>query len=138
VEGSFLEKDTMAFKDKGYDDERFWEQVNADEPTLLAFWNHNCAPCHVMAPVFERLAKRYKGRMEFVAVSVYDRDDIAKRFGVRSTPTFILTRKGKALRHAYGVIHESKLDALLEQYAPPVAAAGPQEERRRLLGWFRR
>ncbi len=30
----------MPFKDKGYDDERFWEQVSSDTPSLLGFWTH--------------------------------------------------------------------------------------------------
>ncbi len=31
----------MAFKDDGgYDDERFWEQLASNEPTLLGFWTH--------------------------------------------------------------------------------------------------
>ena len=30
----------MAFKDDGYDDEGFWEQLASNEPTLLGFWTH--------------------------------------------------------------------------------------------------
>jgi hypothetical protein len=30
----------MAFKDDGYDDERFWERVRSDSPTFLGFWTH--------------------------------------------------------------------------------------------------
>lgn len=30
----------MAFKDNGYDDERFWERLASNEPTLLGFWTH--------------------------------------------------------------------------------------------------
>lgn len=30
----------MAFKDDGYDDERFWAQLASNEPTLLGFWTH--------------------------------------------------------------------------------------------------
>ena len=42
-----------------------------------------------MAPVFARLGKHYRRRIEFIAVNAYDRPDIAKRFGVSSTPTFL-------------------------------------------------
>ncbi len=30
----------MAFKTGTYDDERFWEQVSSDSPSLLGFWTH--------------------------------------------------------------------------------------------------
>ena len=128
----------MPYKDGSYDDQEFWEQIQSDTPTLLAFWNLNCAPCHVMAPVFERLNKRFKRRMEFVAVSVYDREDIAKRFGVSSTPTFIITKRGKALRHIYGVIHEAKFAEQLEAYALPAPLDEPGDQKRGILGRFRR
>ena len=30
----------MAYRDEGYDDERFWEQVRSDRTTFLGFWTH--------------------------------------------------------------------------------------------------
>ena len=77
-----------------------------------------------MAPVFGRLAKHYRKRIEFIAVNAYDRPDIAKRFGVRATPTFILIRKGKPLRRLYGNIPEP----LLKQHLAPYAPAAPESE----------
>jgi len=76
-----------------------------------------------MAPVFGRLAQHYRRRIEFIAVNAYDRPDVAKRFGVHQTPTFLLVRKGKALRHFYGNIPE----ALLKQHLAPYAPAAPAE-----------
>lgn len=95
-----------------------------------------------MAPVFGRLAKHYRRRIEFIAVNAYDRPDIAKRFGVKAVPTFILMRKGKALRRFYGNIPEQ----LLKQHLAPHAAQLNEEEEdekhggllARLLGIFGR
>ena len=93
-----------------------------------------------MAPVFARLGKHYRKRIEFIAVNTYDRPDIAKRFGVKSTPTFILTRKGKALRLFYGNIPEPLLKQQLAPHAPPAPEGADEEEERergllsRLLG----
>lgn len=83
-----------------------------------------------MAPVFARLGKLYRSRMPFVAINASDRPDMARRFGVRSTPTFIVTRKGKALRRFYGNIPEAILKQHLEPIAPP-ATEEPEEEDRR-------
>lgn len=117
----------MPDKDGSYDDQAFWAQIQADSPTLLAFWNHNCAPCKVMAPVFERVGKRFKRRIEFIAVNVYDRPDIARKFAVASTPTFLVVRNGKAVRRLSGVMHEQTLSGHLEGYALPIPAAGVDE-----------
>lgn len=76
-----------------------------------------------MAPVFGRLGKRYKGRIAFIAVNVYDRPEMGKRFGVSATPTFVLVRKGKALHRFYGNIPELLLSKHLAPHAPPAPAA---------------
>ena len=91
-----------------------------------------------MAPVFARLGKHYRKRIEFIAVNTYDRPDIAKRFGVSSTPTFILTRKGKALRRFYGNIPEPLLKQHLASHAPPApeGADEDEDEERGLLSRF--
>jgi thioredoxin-like negative regulator of GroEL len=96
-----------------------------------------------MAPVFARLGKHYRRQIEFVAVNAYDRPDIANRFGVKATPTFILTRKGKALRRFYGNIPEALLKQYLDPYAPSPPEGEEEEEERggllsRLLGLFGR
>jgi thioredoxin 1 len=124
----------MAFDDDGgYDDERFWQRVASDDPTFLGFWTHRCTGCQVMAPVFSRLAKHYRRRIEFIAVNTYDRPDIARRFGVSSTPTFVLTRRGKALRRFVGNIPEQLLMQHLEPHAPPLAGGVDEDERPGLL-----
>lgn len=95
-----------------------------------------------MAPVFGRLAKHYRKRIEFIAVNAYDRPDMAKRFGVSATPTFILVRRGKALRRFQGNIPEPLLKQHLAPYCPTPVAGEEAEESRgllaRLLGLFGR
>ena len=127
-------------KSEDYSDDAFWDQVRSDSHTFLAFWSHTCPPCKVMAPVFERLGKRFQGSIEFVAVSTYDRPDMAKKFGISSTPTFILARRGKALRRFYGVIREQALAEQLSAYAPPTAPpdVGGSGLIARIAGVFRR
>jgi thioredoxin-like negative regulator of GroEL len=127
-------------KSEEYTDDAFWDQLQSDSHTFLAFWSHKCAPCKVMAPVFERLSKRYRGSIEFVAVNTYDRPDMAKRFGISSTPTFILARRGKALRRFFGVIREQALAEQLSAFAPPTAPpdVGGPGLLGRIAGIFRR
>lgn len=83
-----------------------------------------------MAPVFARLGKHYRRRIPFVAINASDRPDMAKRFGVSRTPTFVLTRKGKALRRFYGNIPEALLKRHLDPIAPPPPEGADEEEAR--------
>ncbi len=81
-----------------------------------------------MAPVFGRLAKHYRKRIEFIAVNAYDRPDLAKQFGVQAVPTFLLIRKGKALRHFYGNIPEPLFKQHLEPYARQSTESEAEQE----------
>ncbi len=90
-----------------------------------------------MAPVFGRLAKFYRNRIEFIGVNAHDRPDMARRFGVNATPTFILVRKGKALRHFYGNIPEALFKQHLAPFAPPPTESEVDEERKGLLARLR-
>ncbi|MCH8813800.1 MAG: thioredoxin family protein [Chloroflexi bacterium] len=83
-----------------------------------------------MAPVFARLGKQYRKRMPFIAINASDRPDMAKRFGVSATPTFILVRNGKALRRFHGNIPEPVLKQYLEPFAPPPSEDDEEEEQR--------
>jgi thioredoxin-like negative regulator of GroEL len=121
-------------KSRDYDDNAFWEQVNSDSPTFLGFWTHTCAPCKVMAPIFERLGKRYRNRIEFVAVSTYDRPDMAKKFNVSSTPTFLLVQGGKQISRFTGTFPEKVLYEHLAPYAPEAPTESAPERR----GFFSR
>lgn len=84
-----------------------------------------------MAPVFARLGKQYRKRIPFVAINASDRPDMAKKFGVSRTPTFVLTRKGKALRRFYGNIPEAVLKQYLDPVAPPPEEGEEEEEENR-------
>jgi thioredoxin-like negative regulator of GroEL len=86
-----------------------------------------------MAPVFGRLAKHYRKRIEFIAVNAYDRPDIAKRFGVRATPSFVLLRNGKAVRRFHGNIPEPLLKKHLDPHAPAAPIDIDDDEPRGLL-----
>ena len=81
-----------------------------------------------MAPVFARLAKHYRKRVEFIAVNAVDRPDIAKRFGVRSTPTFVLMRRGKSIRHFYGNVPEQAISKQIDPWAPKVEIEEEEED----------
>lgn len=84
------------------------------EPTLIGFFSTGCAPCHVQAPEFARLAMttvdslavvtgRGPDRSELVALletsSVVpessDADKIARTFGIDAFPTLIKLHRGK-------------------------------------------
>merc|ERR1711871_1657826 len=57
-------------------------------PVIIDFFSQSCGPCHMIAPVFERLSKEYKGRAYFRKVDVNQNYETSSYCNVRSMPTF--------------------------------------------------
>ncbi|MFL9875846.1 thioredoxin family protein [Paraburkholderia megapolitana] len=85
-------------------------------PVLLDFWAPWCAPCKAMAPMLERIATQYEGKLRIVKYNIDQSSDSRARFNLRGVPTLIAYRAGKELGRQAGVSASGLkllLDALL-------------------------
>ncbi len=97
----------------------FEELIRTSEtPVLVDFWAEWCAPCRIIAPVLQKVAKEFKGRLLVVKVNVDEKPDIAQRYGIRGVPTLILFHKGKVLWRVAGALPFEALKKQLEQHLP--------------------
>jgi thioredoxin len=105
-----------------------------DCPVLVDFWADWCGPCKAMAPVLERLAKEYRGRLEFAKINIDDYPEVSRRYGVKSLPTTILFRGGKPTSRFTGYRAEAALRPHLERYALPKPPEPEPEQPHGLVG----
>ena len=63
-------------------------------PILVDFYSPTCAPCHIMHPVIEALARRRTGEIMAVRVNVDESPEFAANFGIQGVPTFIIFYQG--------------------------------------------
>ena len=63
-------------------------------PVLVDFWAPWCAPCRVVAPEVEKVARSLRGRLLVAKLNTDVFPDLAGRYRIRSIPTFIVFRKG--------------------------------------------
>jgi thioredoxin 1 len=88
--------------------------IRSDLPVLVDFWAPWCAPCHVVAPTIEELAREYEGRARFVKVNVDEAYSTATSLGIASIPTIVLFHRGKPIDRHVGVQPKSVLGEMLE------------------------
>jgi thioredoxin 1 len=98
--------------------------VGAGEPVLVDFWAQWCAPCRMIAPVVEAVAKDYAGRARVVKVNVDDSPSISQRYGIKGIPTLILFRDGKEAERVVGAVSKESLSRLVEKYVGVEARQG--------------
>lgn len=64
-----------------------------DKPCLIDFYADWCAPCRMMAPVMEELAKEYEGKIYIYKIDTEAEKELAAVFGIQSLPSFIIIPK---------------------------------------------
>ena len=65
------------------------EVLESNLPVLVDFWANWCAPCKMLAPLIDELAKEYAGKMKIGKVDVDTDSRIATQYGIMSIPTII-------------------------------------------------
>jgi thioredoxin 2 len=90
-------------------DSDFAAATKASGVVLVDLWAPWCGPCRMVAPVLERLAVRYAGRLKVVKVNVDDSPRTAATYDARSIPTLLLMREGKVVDRVVGAQPEPVL-----------------------------
>jgi len=77
-------------------DVHVWDHLIATSrvPVLADFWAPWCAPCRVVAPEVEKVARSLRGRLLVAKINTDVFPDLAGRYRIRSIPTFIVFRNG--------------------------------------------
>lgn len=80
---------------------------NSGLPILIDFYSPTCAPCHMMHPVVENLAKRRAGELMIVRLNVDTYPQLAAQFGIQGVPTFIIISRGNERARTTGAMSET-------------------------------
>ncbi len=77
------------------------EVLDADRPVLLDFWAPWCAPCRMVMPVVEEIARENE-HVKVGKINIDEEPELANRFKVYSIPTLVVMQHGRITGHAVG------------------------------------
>lgn len=92
------------------------EVLKSELPVLVDFFAEWCGPCKMMAPLVEKMAVKYEGRMKIGKLNVDDAMTIAQKYRVASIPTFIFFKNGEAIATHVGGMSVNELEAKIQQF----------------------
>jgi thioredoxin 1 len=98
-------------------DAEFEKKVLQSElPVIVDFWAPWCGPCKMVAPILDKIAKEYDGKLTVAKVNTDENSEWAQRYGVQGIPTMLFVAKGKILHTQVGALAEGMLRDILTQF----------------------
>lgn len=85
-------------------------------PVLVDFWAPWCGPCRMVAPILEKIAKEYAGRLIVAKVNTDENQEWAGKYGVQGIPTMLMLKDGKIIHRQVGAMPEPMLKDTVEQF----------------------
>ena len=92
--------------------------MTAVEQSKMAVVDFNavwCGPCKMMAPVVEKMAEEFEGRIKVGKCNVDENMQLAQQYRISNIPAFIVFKDGKPAEFFVGAMSTSELKGKLEQ-----------------------
>ena len=90
--------------------------LRSDLPVLVDFWAVWCAPCNMVVPTLEYLARTFRDKLKVAKLNVDENMSTASRFGVMSIPTLLLFKNGEIQETIVGAQPRDKIVDIISKH----------------------
>ena len=117
--GAFLkQKVSIVNKPVDVNDATFTEFILNNSVVVIDCWASWCAPCRMVAPIIDEMAREYVGRIVFGKLNVDENRSVANHYQVLSIPTLLVFKKGKLIDRIVGAMPREMLEPRITHYLP--------------------
>jgi thioredoxin 1 len=95
--------------------EKTFDEAIKKPLVLVDFWASWCMPCRMLAPTIDQLSEEYKGKIFVGKVDIDLNPGLAEKYDVRSIPTLIIFKNGKAVNTIVGAVPKANIKAVLDK-----------------------
>ena len=88
--------------------------LQTGDALLVDFYADWCMPCKIMAPILDRVATAFDGRLTVAKINVDDEQELAVKYGIQSIPALLLFKNGDVVKEFIGVRPFDELSAAIE------------------------
>ena len=90
------------------------EVLKSKIPGVVHFWAPWCRPCMMIAPITEKLANEYEGKVKFCKLNVDENQESAREYQVMSIPLLLYFKDMQVVDNSLGAVPESVIRAKVE------------------------
>lgn len=84
-------------------------------PVVVDLWAAWCAPCRMVSPALEQVARELAGRVKLVKVDVDAAPELSRRFEVQAVPTLLVMDGGRVIARQAGAASAAALRNWVEK-----------------------
>ncbi|MGD8546239.1 MAG: thioredoxin [Candidatus Bathyarchaeota archaeon] len=94
-------------------DSTFNDIIQKNFLVVVDCWASWCAPCHMIAPVIEELAKDYAGKILFGKLNVDENRRTTTQYQIMGIPALLVFKNGKLVDKIVGALPKKLLEPRL-------------------------
>jgi len=91
-------------------DDKFEDTIQKYPLVVVDCWAPWCAPCNMIAPIVEDLAREYQGRIVFGKLNTDENQETLKEYNIMSIPTLLIFKNGKLVDRSVGAMPKEELE----------------------------
>jgi len=97
-------------------DATFGGVIQGHPLVVVDCWAPWCAPCRILSPIVDELAKDYAGKILFGKLNVDENQKTAMEHGIMSIPTLLVFKDGKLVDRIVGAMPKNMLEPKITRY----------------------
>ena len=104
------------FKEKVFDYSAGTEwKYKGELPGIVDFYADWCGPCKMVAPIIDKLAEKYAGKLNVWKVDTDAQQEVAGAFGIQSIPSILFIPREGEPKMQTGALPEASFEKVIKE-----------------------
>ena len=92
------------------------QYMNEGKAVLVDYWAPWCGYCRRIAPMYDKVAQQYEGRLIVAKVNIDEEPELARRERIEVIPTLVLYKNGVTLGSIVAPESKARIEEFLKEH----------------------